>query len=149
MHPGHKCIDSVDVQGSGLSEGEWVTLGAYEVDDLANAIEHLRSDAQISTIALWGRSMGAVTALMYSRRDPTIAGMVLDSPFSKLNDLMLELVQEQQVPIPRAFVKLALMAMRRSVRKRAKFDIYTISPVDIVNESFVPVLFGTSFTKQT
>ena len=86
--------------------------------------------------------MGAVTALLYSRRDPTIAGMVLDSPFSKLNDLMLELVQEQQVPIPRALVRIALMAMRRSVRKRAGFDIYTISPVDVVNESFVPVLFG-------
>ena len=119
-----------------------MTLGANEVEDLQIAIDHLRSDRQISTIALWGRSMGAVTALLYSRRDPTIAGMVLDSPFSKLNDLMLELVQEQQVPIPRALVRIALMAMRRSVRKRAGFDIYTISPVDVVNESFVPVLFG-------
>lgn len=81
---------------------------------------------------------------MYSRRDPSIAGMVLDSPFAKLNDLMLELVQEQQVPIPRALVRLALLAMRRSVRKRAGFDINTISPVDIVSESFVPVLFGMS-----
>lgn len=132
----------LDFAGSGLSEGDWVTLGAYEVDDLRIAIDHLRTNTQISTIALWGRSMGAVTALMYSRKDPSIAGMVLDSPFSKLNDLMLELVQEQQVPIPRAFVRLALMAMRRSVRKRAKFDIYDISPVDIVGESFVPVLFG-------
>lgn len=119
-----------------------MTLGAFETDDLQIAIEHLRSDRQTSTIALWGRSMGAVTALMYSRRDPTIAGMVLDSPFSKLNDLMLELVRDQQIPIPRALVRLALMAMRRSVRKRANFDIYTISPVDIVGESFVPVLFG-------
>lgn len=122
-----------------------MTLGANETNDLQVAIDHLRLDNQTSLIALWGRSMGAVTALLYSRRDPTVAGMVLDSPFSKLNDLMLELVQEQQVPIPRALVRLALVMMRRSVKKRAKFDINTISPIDVVGESFVPVLFGETF----
>lgn len=132
----------LDFTGSGLSDGEWVTLGAQEVNDLEVAINYLRDDRQISTLALWGRSMGAVTALLYSKRDPSIAGMVLDSPFSKLNDLMLELVHEQQVPIPKALVRVALAIMRRSVRKRAGFDISTIAPVDIVNQSFVPVLFG-------
>eukprot|EP00210_Caulerpa_lentillifera_P002484 g2381.t1 len=132
----------LDFTGSGLSDGEWVTLGAQEVNDLEAAIEYLREDPQISTIALWGRSMGAVTALLYSKRDPSISGMVLDSPFSKLNDLMLELVHEQQVPIPKALVRVALAIMRRSVRKRAGFDISTIAPLDVVNESFIPVLFG-------
>jgi len=121
-----------------------VTLGARETDDLQVAIEYLRNQGKTSTIALWGRSMGAVTAIMYSRRDPSIAGMVLDSPFSKLTDLMIELVQDQQVPIPRALVKVALAAMRRSVRKRAGIDITQVAPIDIVQESFVPVLFGHS-----
>jgi dienelactone hydrolase len=53
-----------------------VTLGANEVDDLEVVIEHLRAENTVSSIGLWGRSMGAVTALMYSARDPTIAGMV-------------------------------------------------------------------------
>ena len=65
-------------QGSGLSDGDWVTLGAHETDDLEVAIEHLRKEGRTSTIALWGRSMGAVTAILYSHRDPTIAGMVGD-----------------------------------------------------------------------
>lgn len=55
---------------------------------------------------------------------------------------MIELVQDQQVPIPRALVKVALAAMRRSVRKRARIDITQVAPIDIVQESFVPVLFG-------
>jgi fermentation-respiration switch protein FrsA (DUF1100 family) len=53
-----------------------VTLGAHEVDDLAVVIEHLRTQGGVSSIGLWGRSMGAVTALLYSARDPDIAGMV-------------------------------------------------------------------------
>jgi dienelactone hydrolase len=56
-----------------------VTLGANEVEDLEAVITHLRSQGSVSSIGLWGRSMGAVTALMYSARDPTIAGMVSSS----------------------------------------------------------------------
>ena len=35
--------------------------------------------------------MGAVTALMHADRDPSIAGLVLDSPFSSLKILAEEL----------------------------------------------------------
>lgn len=63
-------------QGSGLSDGDWVTLGAHEVEDLETAVAHLRKAYPESAIGLWGRSMGAVTALMYSQRDPSIAGVV-------------------------------------------------------------------------
>ncbi len=63
-------------QGSGRSEGEWVTLGAHEVGDLAAAVAHLRQAQPDAAIGLWGRSMGAVTALLYSQRNPSIAGVV-------------------------------------------------------------------------
>ena len=64
------------MQGSGRSEGEWVTLGAHEVGDLAAAVAHLRAAQLRAAIGLWGRSMGAVTALLYSQLDPSIAGVV-------------------------------------------------------------------------
>ena len=64
------------LQGSGKSGGEYVTLGAHEVDDLGMAVAHLRGRFSSCTIGLWGRSMGAVTALLYSQRDPSIAGIV-------------------------------------------------------------------------
>lgn len=48
---------------------------------------------------------------------------VLDSPFSKLTDLMMEIVEDQKLPIPKAFTKVALMAMKRSVKKRAGFEL--------------------------
>jgi alpha/beta superfamily hydrolase len=32
------------VQGSGLSEGSYVTLGAFEVDDLAAVVQYLRDE---------------------------------------------------------------------------------------------------------
>lgn len=46
---------------------------------------------------LWGRSMGAATAIMYGASDPSIAGMILDSPFTSLKQLSKELVNSTNV----------------------------------------------------
>lgn len=75
---------------------------------LQACVHHLRASGSTSLIGLWGRSMGAVTALLYSQRDPSIAGVVLDSPFARLTDLMMEIVAEQKLPIPRAFTKVGM-----------------------------------------
>jgi pimeloyl-ACP methyl ester carboxylesterase len=55
-----------DFSGSGLSEGEYVSLGYYESDDVEAVVSHLRRSKGFTEIALWGRSMGAVTALLYA-----------------------------------------------------------------------------------
>lgn len=137
-------VFALDFSGSGLSEGSWVSLGAHEVDDLEVAVSYLRDQGSTSTIGLWGRSMGAVTALLYSHRDPSVAGVVADSPFSKLVDLMFEIAsnKEHGMSIPKPLVKLAMGLMRRSVRKRAGFSIDDVSPCDVMPETFVPTLFG-------
>ena len=42
-----------------------------------------------------------VHSLMYGAEDPSIAGMVLDSPFSDLVDLMMELVDTYKFRLPK------------------------------------------------
>lgn len=53
-----------------------MSLGANEQHDLDVVIKYLRRMNRVSSIGLWGRSMGAVTALMYGPTDPSLAGMV-------------------------------------------------------------------------
>lgn len=52
-------VFAFDFGGSGKSDGDYVTLGYYEREDLMCVIAHLRATDVVSTIALWGRSMGA------------------------------------------------------------------------------------------
>ena len=102
---------SFDFAGSGKSGGEYVSLGYFEKDDLDCVIEHLRNTGRTSTIALWGRSMGAATALLHGERDPSIAGMVLDSAFASLTKLAEEMVEkgkEHGVNVPGFVVRLAI-----------------------------------------
>ncbi|KAF2584345.1 hypothetical protein F2Q70_00036627 [Brassica cretica] len=122
-------VFTLDFSGSGLSGGEHVTLGWNEKDDLKAVVEYLRQDGNISLIGLWGRSMGAVTSLMYGAEDPSIAGMILDSPFSDLVDLMMELVDTYKFPLPKFTVKFAIQFMRRAIQKKAKFDIMDLNTI--------------------
>lgn len=108
--------DSFDQSNS--YAGDIVTLGTNEQEDLKEVVAYLRSTGRISKIGmnalavpfsvdqpmelglilvqcqgLWGRSMGAVSCLLYAARDPSMAGMVLDSPFSSLPELIVEIAQ--------------------------------------------------------
>ncbi|KAK1422553.1 hypothetical protein QVD17_17836 [Tagetes erecta] len=135
-------VFTLDFSGSGLSDGNYVSLGWHERDDLKVVVSYLRTNEQISRIALWGRSMGAVTSLLYGAEDPSIAGMVLDSAFSNLFDLMMELVDVYKIRLPKFTVKVALQYMRRVIQKKAKFDIMDINALKVAPKSFIPALFG-------
>ncbi|XWS09082.1 hypothetical protein CRYUN_Cryun40dG0055600 [Craigia yunnanensis] len=140
--PSNITVFSLDFSGSGLSGGEHVTLGWNEKDDLKAVVDYLRADGNVSLIGLWGRSMGAVTSLMYGAEDPSIAGMVLDSPFSDLVDLMMELVDTYKFRLPKFTVKFAIQFMRKAIQKKAKFDITDLNIIKVAKSCFVPVLFG-------
>mmetsp|Transcript_14316 Transcript_14316/g.23697 ORF Transcript_14316/g.23697 Transcript_14316/m.23697 type:complete len:462 (+) Transcript_14316:162-1547(+) len=136
---------AIDFAGSGSSEGDHVSLGYFEKDDLDCVIKHLRDGGSTSTIALWGRSMGAATALLHGERDPSIAGMILDSAFSSLVTLAEEMVEkgkEMGMPnVPQFVVRMAIRWIRSSVQKQAGFDIYELTPVQHADRCFIPALF--------
>lgn len=137
-------VFSFDFAGSGKSDGDYVSLGYYEREDLMCVIAHLRATNVVSTIALWGRSMGAATSLMHGDRDPSIACMVLDSSFADLTQLceeMVEKAKEQGITVPSVITSIAIRMLRGSVKKQAEFDIRDISPISHADKSFIPALF--------
>ena len=135
---------SFDFAGSGHSEGKYVSLGYHEREDLDSIIKYLRSTNQVSSIALWGRSMGAATALMYASRDPTISGMVLDSAFTDLNTLIEEMVERgkrQGIAVPNLVLSVAMRMIKNSVKNTAGFSLRHISPISHAERCFVPAMF--------
>ncbi|GBG73999.1 hypothetical protein CBR_g17709 [Chara braunii] len=135
-------VFTLDFSGSGLSEGDYVSLGWYERDDLDCVVSHLRAEGKTSNIGLWGRSMGAVTSLMFGAMYPSVAGLVLDSPFSRLNDLMMELVDMYRIRVPKFTVKMVVQYMKRAIQKKAGFDIMELDTLALAPQCFIPALFG-------
>jgi len=132
-----------DFAGSGLSDGEYISLGYYERDDIDVVVQYLRDSNKVSMIGLWGRSMGAVTTLMHADRDHSLAGICLDSPFADLSLLSKELVSSRSpVPLPDFIVEETFQAIRETIKQKAGFDIYDLNPLkNNVSKSFIPAYF--------
>lgn len=141
---GGMTVLAFDFAGSGQSDGEYVSLGFFEKEDLACVVEYLRQSGRVSTLGLWGRSMGAATALQHGDRDPSIAGMVIDSGFTSLEVLARELVdiaRQQGHTIPGFAVSIAMSMIKSSVKKKAKFKVESLTPIEHVDRCFIPAIF--------
>ncbi|KAH9605032.1 hypothetical protein KSS87_005365 [Heliosperma pusillum] len=140
--PANITVFTLDFSGSGLSDGNYVSLGWHEKNDLGAVVSYLRNTKNVSRIGLWGRSMGAVTCLLYGSEDPSITGMALDSAFSDLFNLMMELVDVYKIRLPKFTVKMGVQYMRRVIQKRANFDIKDLNCTQVASKTFVPALFA-------
>ncbi|CAD8073106.1 unnamed protein product [Paramecium sonneborni] len=135
-------VFSFDFAGCGKSDGDYISLGWYERDDVEVVVEWLRQSNKVSTIGLWGRSMGAVTALMHADRDPSIAGLVLDSAFSNLKSLAEELAKQYAQKVPSFAISAGLSMIRKTIQSKANFDIENINPLkNHVSKAFIPAFF--------
>merc|ERR1719210_2785225 len=63
----------LDFAGCGQSEGEYISLGYFEEQDVQVVVQHLRQSGNVSTIGLWGRSMGAAASVLRVAADSTLA----------------------------------------------------------------------------
>ena len=85
--------------------------------------------------------MGAATSVLVAARDPSIAGMVLDSAFSSLTQVMYELANQymKQVKVPKILINGAISVLRKSVQKKGNFDIRDVNPEEAADKCFIPV----------
>ena len=68
--PDNISVFAFDFAGAGRSEGDLCSLGYYERGDLDTVLAHIQALRATAGIALWGRSMGAATALMVAAAPP-------------------------------------------------------------------------------
>ena len=93
----------LDFSGSGLSEGENISLGPREVRDIEAVDLEMRKCYGLRRHILWGRSMGACTAIMYANQFPErVKCLILDSPYKDLRKLIAE-IGADRTGIPKIF----------------------------------------------
>eukprot|EP00419_Tripos_fusus_P068738 CAMPEP_0172894204 /NCGR_PEP_ID=MMETSP1075-20121228/150338_1 /TAXON_ID=2916 /ORGANISM="Ceratium fusus, Strain PA161109" /LENGTH=542 /DNA_ID=CAMNT_0013749189 /DNA_START=1 /DNA_END=1626 /DNA_ORIENTATION=- len=132
----------LDLSGSGRSGGEYISLGYHEEQDLKIVLQHLRSLDTVSSIALWGRSMGATTSILRAAEDHALAACVLDSAFRDLRTVAEELVNRGKYPVPQFILSWALHMIRSEVSTRAAFDPLELMPIESAPRAVCPAFFG-------
>ena len=139
--PKNICLFSFDFSGCGRSEGDYISLGYYEKEDVHCVIQYLIKSKKVSKFALWGRSMGAVTAIMYAAEYPkNISALILDSGFYSLNILIHELVKSK-INLPGFIIERVLKMVKETVKEKAGFNLDEIEPYLYVKNCNAPALF--------
>lgn len=138
--PSNINVFTLDFAGSGNSDGEFISLGWHEREDLQTVVNFLRNEGKTTCIGLWGKGTGAVTALLFADRDPSIGGMVLDSPFLSLRLLSEEKLQKH-CNLPGFIKNTAIQFIRNSILKSAQFDVNDLNTLEHVVHTFIPCIF--------
>ena len=137
-----------DFTGCGRSEGEKISLGYFEKLDLEMVVDHLSGEGY-KKIALWGRSMGAATTILYAssqKVNENIKCIIVDSPFTSIYDIAMYLATNQiQIKIPKfllgLFAKFGISRLRNMVLNEELFDFYEVNPLESIKNCKIATLF--------
>ncbi len=130
-----------DFAGSGNSQGQYVSLGFFEAMDVEVVIAHTKQQAYSNgKIFLWGRSMGGGTAVIAAYNDPSIQGIVVDSAFSTMKKVAVELGQKQ-IKLPSFILKAFVLFLQKSIYKQAGFKLRDLNILEFIKKVRCPVHF--------
>ena len=129
-----------DFPGCGLSEGEYISLGYHERDDVKIVMDFLEKIPGVGNIGIWGRSMGAATTLFYAHTDPRVKAICLDSPFERFDKLAEELVTKY-INLPKFLIDVALKIIKSTIKSKNGLDISKLNPIEEVEKTYQPAIF--------
>jgi hypothetical protein len=130
-----------DFAGCGHSEGDYISLGLWESSDINFLIRQLSNSFNFTRFLLWGRSMGAATALLC--RNPGVLGIIVDSGYTSIRSIVKSMAR--RLGIPKIIISLAIWFLSCTVWDIAGFDIRLVRPKDVCGlENNPPMIMGHS-----
>ena len=129
-----------DFPGSGKSEGEYISLGYHEKEEVRIIIDFVEKLPGVGNIGIWGRSMGAATALLYSHTDERVLAQCVDSPFADFRELAIHLCKKE-INIPEFIINSVLFFLKKTIKKKNDMNIDELRPIDYSEISKTPTFF--------
>lgn len=133
-------VFTFDFPGCGLSEGEYISLGYHEQHDVKDVIDFVSKLPGVGNIGLWGRSMGAATALLCSYDDKRVKAICVDSPFCDMNRLVKELCYNTY-GIPGFVVSSVLYFVKKTIKSKNNMEFDELNPIEKAPLATVPAIF--------
>ncbi|HWT74684.1 MAG TPA: alpha/beta hydrolase [Mobilitalea sp.] len=126
-----------DHRNHGLSGKAHTSMGFYEKYDLVNVVDwccnHYGEDYKIIT---YGESMGAATVLLHLGIDNRVKCTIADCSYSDMKALLYHQMK-QYYHLPCFLIHIA----NYFIYFRAGFWLRKVSPIDVVSQTDIPVLF--------
>lgn len=127
-----------DNRACGESEGEYLTFGVRESEDIARWVELVAKRIPDGDIVLQGTSLGGATVCMCSAMElPNVKAIISDCAFTSMRAEF-----EHMSKMFLHFVaKTMLNAEERVTKKKFGFDFTSQSPIESIKQARYPVFF--------
>lgn len=121
----------LDLRTHGKSEGELITFGAKEAQDMDAAYRYLltRPDVDASRIGAVGCSMGGAVVILSAAQNTGIKAVVAESAFAVLSDAVPSAISETGLP-PIIFAPIVQWFAEREIGFKAE----EISPINYIGK---------------
>lgn len=137
-----------DFAGSGNSDGDFVTLGISEANDLDLIIFYLKTNYKVQNIGLWGRSMGAVSILLYAHNPSTdITYAIYDVPYYELESSGVHFAKNK-LKVSAFLTKIVLNFISNKIKEEIGFDIFETKTGDVCKEIRIPATLIASYNDE-
>jgi len=108
-------VISFDFVGCGNSDEGYLTYGVNESLHAEIVLREVYKYMEVERLIVWGRSMGAVTAILFAAKNHKIVEkLVLDSPFKSL-ELVIRRVIKQETNLPQPLISLVFYFLKREI----------------------------------
>lgn len=118
-------VFTFDWRRCGESQGERISLGLLEKDDLLNAIDFVKTLPHVdnSRLALYGFSMGAATSVVAACQCPDIKCLVADSPFSSIEEITRYTLKQMFIPARLVLNRIRKLFVREFSKNLGEFNV--------------------------
>eukprot|EP01017_Pseudomicrothorax_dubius_P041813 TRINITY_DN6742_c0_g2_i2.p1 TRINITY_DN6742_c0_g2~~TRINITY_DN6742_c0_g2_i2.p1 ORF type:complete len:488 (-),score=69.03 TRINITY_DN6742_c0_g2_i2:152-1615(-) len=144
-----------DFSGCGHSQGEFITLGWKEKEDLKIIFDYVKRMNRYRSVVVWGRSMGGATTLFFASecRDPLFKMIVLEAPYASLENCACNQAKKVVGDVPSMIVKAYLSFVDDRIQELTKglnprkgpnagMSLYEMRPVDRAVDIICPGYYG-------
>lgn len=144
----YECVNMLDLGYNVLlcdnrahfkSEGEFISYGLYEKEDVKKWVEYFENDDKITNIFPGGKSMGAASVSFASKdlnEIDKVKGLIIDCGYTNVIDLFSYLLKTMHVP---SFLVIPGLSILLKSRKGISFKNY--STENYLSQISLPCLF--------
>lgn len=116
----------------GTSDGELVTMGILEVEDVLGALDHVVNTHGVEKVGILGLSMGGAAALMAAERTERIVTIVADSCYVTLEGALKRFITQRGVPM--FLSNMVVMGALSVAGFRSNAPLYLAAPNSVISQ---------------
>ncbi|MCB9198472.1 MAG: alpha/beta fold hydrolase [Flavobacteriales bacterium] len=128
----------IDLRTHGMSEGEYITYGYYESNDIQLFVDEITNKYKTGKIGIWGQSLGAAISLQVLSKDKRIEFGIVESTYCTFDEVVHD-YSKRIFGIPLGWINDYVIWRSQSIADFDKTNIHPENACKVLNQPILLV----------